>query len=535
MKIYLFCVLSAFLIFNTVSAQLKKDTIFLDEEWSICEKPAAEYYRIASLKADKELFYVGEVVDFFIGGEVEMRGFYNDKGMKNGHFTFYAKNGKKRKEGDFANDDMLGVWTYYDEGGNVKVQFDCKSSVDFTPLLIVTASGDTLLKDGKGHFTFNSQKDLPHIFPPSVNYTLEGQVVNGKREGDYKYWLNDKEGKSQPFYTNVYNNGIFKKSKADASFHDGSKPFSPFNLLAGNKLLKTDYFSHSNLVFGFGTSGDQKLIEFLLNGEIPEIISEAHSYKENIKDIYNIIGTVLRPNLMPAVHSGLQYAYPPPVGSQCVILSYASKANFVTIPRTIRSEITLTIDTGGFVNNTVFKGNLTTREIGKMNYYFSRLANLAPHKENGHLVNRDLKLQLITILDTPKVKTPESTIACTYLAVNSDSTLATQYITNENEKAASFIGGVYAWRKYLERNLNASVPSQDKAPRGTYTVKVQFMVDEEGNVSEVHAVEAPKKCPNCATEAERVIREGPKWEPAMKDGKRVKFQATQSITFMSLE
>ena len=58
MKNYFSCFISAFFVFSTTLAQTNKDTIYLDESWSICEKPVAEYYRLASLKADKELFYV---------------------------------------------------------------------------------------------------------------------------------------------------------------------------------------------------------------------------------------------------------------------------------------------------------------------------------------------------------------------------------------------------------------------------------------------------------------------------------------------
>jgi len=83
--------------------------------------------------------------------------------------------------------------------------------------------------------------------------------------------------------------------------------------------------------------------------------------------------------------------------------------------------------------------------------------------------------------------------------------------------------------------LDRFAPLKDKAPSGRYSVTVEFVVDEVGNISDVQSIEKPKKCPHCSIEAERVIREGPKWEPAILDGKRVKYQGKQVITFERME
>jgi antitoxin component YwqK of YwqJK toxin-antitoxin module len=99
------------------------------------------------------------------------------------------------------------------------------------------------------------------------------------------------------------------------------------------------------------------------------------------------------------------------------------------------------------------------------------------------------------------------------------------------EKEAEFPGGMEGWKSYLERNLNANVAAMDKAPVGYYTVKVQFIIDKEGNVSNVKAISIPALCPSCGKEAERIIRKGPKWTSAMQNGKQVIYQAIQYITF----
>jgi len=103
------------------------------------------------------------------------------------------------------------------------------------------------------------------------------------------------------------------------------------------------------------------------------------------------------------------------------------------------------------------------------------------------------------------------------------------------EKEAKFPGGMEGWKRYLERNLNANVAADDGAPPGNYTVKVQFIVDKEGGISNVQAIEVPKTCPSCGPEAVKVIKKGPKWEPAVQNGRNVIYQAIQYVTFQVAE
>lgn len=99
------------------------------------------------------------------------------------------------------------------------------------------------------------------------------------------------------------------------------------------------------------------------------------------------------------------------------------------------------------------------------------------------------------------------------------------------EVPAQFPGGLDGWKRYLERNLNNNAAQEDGAPVGSYTVKVQFIVDKTGLISNVTAIEAPKACPSCAKEAVRAIQKGPHWEPAVQNGRKVTYQAIQYVTF----
>jgi protein TonB len=98
---------------------------------------------------------------------------------------------------------------------------------------------------------------------------------------------------------------------------------------------------------------------------------------------------------------------------------------------------------------------------------------------------------------------------------------------------AQFPGGVSAWRRYLERNLRSELPLENGASAGYYTVTVSFIVDRNGNISEVVAENDPGF--GTADEAIRVIKKGPKWEPAIQNGNNVTYRQKQKITFVVSE
>jgi protein TonB len=100
------------------------------------------------------------------------------------------------------------------------------------------------------------------------------------------------------------------------------------------------------------------------------------------------------------------------------------------------------------------------------------------------------------------------------------------------EIEASFPGGDSKWRQYLERNANGQVATDNGAPEGTYTTVVQFVVDKEGNISDVRSL--TNHGYGMEDEAMRVIKKGPKWSPAIQNGRQVKAYRKQPITFQVL-
>lgn len=94
------------------------------------------------------------------------------------------------------------------------------------------------------------------------------------------------------------------------------------------------------------------------------------------------------------------------------------------------------------------------------------------------------------------------------------------------EKDAKFPGGDEAWRKYVTRAIEKELDEFTDDDYGIVVVK--FVVDREGNVSEVQA--ANMKGSKLAEVAINAIRKGPKWIPAIQNGQYVKAWRLQPVT-----
>jgi periplasmic protein TonB len=98
------------------------------------------------------------------------------------------------------------------------------------------------------------------------------------------------------------------------------------------------------------------------------------------------------------------------------------------------------------------------------------------------------------------------------------------------EVEAEFPGGAREWVKFLQKNLIGSTPSDNKARKGKYTVIVKFIVDKDGSIYDVTA--ETQHGFGMENEVKRVIQIGPKWIPAMQNGKAVKALRRQPVTFL---
>jgi protein TonB len=93
------------------------------------------------------------------------------------------------------------------------------------------------------------------------------------------------------------------------------------------------------------------------------------------------------------------------------------------------------------------------------------------------------------------------------------------------EQMPSFPGGnVMAW---LSQNLKYPVIAAENGVQGR--VVVQFVVEKDGSVTDVHAVK--KVDPSLDKEAERVVKSMPKWIPGKQNGSPVRVKYTLPVTF----
>mgnify|MGYP006190444265 FL=1 len=96
------------------------------------------------------------------------------------------------------------------------------------------------------------------------------------------------------------------------------------------------------------------------------------------------------------------------------------------------------------------------------------------------------------------------------------------------EVEAQFPGGEGKWNQYVQRAVEKNIDDLvDDGQAGT--CEVQFIVDREGNVSNVEAL--TMKGSVLARIATDAIRKGPKWIPAIQNGRQVKAWRRQKITF----
>ncbi|MFZ9589853.1 MAG: energy transducer TonB [Chitinophagaceae bacterium] len=107
---------------------------------------------------------------------------------------------------------------------------------------------------------------------------------------------------------------------------------------------------------------------------------------------------------------------------------------------------------------------------------------------------------------------------------------------------AEFPGGTSGWTRYVTREIERNIDElQDDGRSGT--VVVLFIVDKEGGVSEVRALPCNEAGvgnflpPNSklAEIAVNAIRKGPKWKPAIQNGRNVKAYRRQPVTFQLSE
>lgn len=98
-----------------------------------------------------------------------------------------------------------------------------------------------------------------------------------------------------------------------------------------------------------------------------------------------------------------------------------------------------------------------------------------------------------------------------------------------SDTVCSFRGGRAAWQRYITKTLLSHISDFTDADYGT--VLLRFMVDTEGNITDVRPL--TMKTSRLAMIGFNAIDGGPKWIPAQHDGKKVKTFMIQPITLQN--
>ncbi len=98
------------------------------------------------------------------------------------------------------------------------------------------------------------------------------------------------------------------------------------------------------------------------------------------------------------------------------------------------------------------------------------------------------------------------------------------------ENEPTFPGGDTAWKNYLQKNLDPTIPVDEGWKEGVFKVIVSFIVGNDGTITDVKSenYQGSKTSMACIN----LIKNGPKWNAAVQNGHPVNAYKKQPITFV---
>lgn len=284
----------ALLLFNFCSAQKLTDTIFYSQDWEICEKPIAEYYRIGTLAIDSFWFFTGVIKDYTADNNtLLMKGHYSEDGYKNGPFEFYYPNGKTWLKGNYLNDKMNGIWEFYYKNGNPKATVYLPVNTNqFRFINYFDMDGKQLLKDGTGEFEWRQDEtDYDGEDEDYYGYHLFGEFKDSVRSGTWKYYRGNTINMNTLRYKENYSNGNLKKTVQTGY---GSERIDAVNIpfsFEPDKIRVTEKIVYDDFLSKYDSLGknDETFVSYLIKEESPAITLKE---KEFTKAFQQIIGTL---------------------------------------------------------------------------------------------------------------------------------------------------------------------------------------------------------------------------------------------------
>ncbi len=143
----------------------------------------------------------------------------------------------------------------------------------------------------------------------------------------------------------------------------------------------------------------------------------------------------------------------------------------------------------------------------------------AAGKQNVHVYPPDSSIRITVVEGTKK---PDITSNNKTAVPSKDP----ERVFTKVEQPATFPGGPAKWAQYIQKAIMENITDFDDEDYGTCIVK--FIVDENGNVSNVEAT--TMKGTHLARTAVNAIQRGPNWVPATQNGHKVNAYTLQPVT-----
>jgi protein TonB len=117
----------------------------------------------------------------------------------------------------------------------------------------------------------------------------------------------------------------------------------------------------------------------------------------------------------------------------------------------------------------------------------------------------------------------------------SDNSVTTQASDTFNKVEVEASVDAALWKARLEQVLGPVIEhaASKRMKVGQYTVQVRFLVEKDGSISDVKALNDPGY--GLAKGAVMAVKTGPNWSPGMVGGRKVRSYHTQPITFVISE
>ncbi len=162
--------------------------------------------------------------------------------------------------------------------------------------------------------------------------------------------------------------------------------------------------------------------------------------------------------------------------------------------------------------------------------------------DNGRLINKILAMQLLADVKSLKIYSSKSAFETFGIRTknglidiitkpNQDTT--NRIVFSKVEYDPEFPGGAEAWKKFLQKYLDPSIPVKEKWKPGKYRLIIKFIVEKDGSLSDISTEDyvGSKTAQSCIN----LIKNGPKWKPALQNGHVVTAYRRQPITFLVSE